>query len=95
MVSNKSTYHALIIGAGEAGLMCAIEAGKPKRREFVIDKASKAGPKILKFGVGSQLLLILAITVIRPRFCVAFPVRLSERPFRMRLQRFPQNPTIN
>jgi predicted Rossmann fold flavoprotein len=42
----------LIIGASAAGLMCAIEAGKRKRRVLVLDHTNKAGKKILMSGGG-------------------------------------------
>ena len=42
----------VIIGAGAAGLMCAIEAAKRGRRVFVLDSANKAGKKILMSGGG-------------------------------------------
>jgi predicted Rossmann fold flavoprotein len=42
----------LIIGAGAAGLFCAIEAGKRGRRVTVLDHANKAGKKILMSGGG-------------------------------------------
>ncbi len=42
----------IIIGAGAAGLMCAIEAGKRNRKVMVIDHANKVGKKILMSGGG-------------------------------------------
>lgn len=42
----------MIIGAGAAGLMCAIEAGKRGRNVLVLDHANKAGKKILMSGGG-------------------------------------------
>lgn len=42
----------IIIGAGAAGLMCAIEAGKRQRRVLVLDHANKPGKKILMSGGG-------------------------------------------
>ena len=42
----------LVIGAGAAGLMCAIVAGRRGRRVHVIDHANKAGKKILMSGGG-------------------------------------------
>ncbi|KTC99842.1 NAD(P)/FAD-dependent oxidoreductase [Legionella erythra] len=42
----------IIIGAGAAGLMCAIEAGFRGRQVLVIDHANKAGKKILMSGGG-------------------------------------------
>lgn len=45
-------YDVLIIGAGAAGLMCAIEAGTRQRKVLVLDHANKAGKKILMSGGG-------------------------------------------
>ena len=42
----------IVIGAGAAGLMCAIEAGLRGRRVLVIDHANKVGKKILMSGGG-------------------------------------------
>ncbi|OQK18687.1 hypothetical protein AU255_05390 [Methyloprofundus sedimenti] len=42
----------VIVGAGASGLMCAIEAGKRKRRVFVLEAANKPGKKILMSGGG-------------------------------------------
>ncbi|NYT46965.1 MAG: NAD(P)/FAD-dependent oxidoreductase [Candidatus Methanofishera endochildressiae] len=42
----------IIIGAGASGLMCAIEAGKRRRRVLVLDAANKPGKKILMSGGG-------------------------------------------
>lgn len=42
----------IIIGAGAAGLMCAIEASKRKRKVLVLDHANKVGKKILMSGGG-------------------------------------------
>jgi predicted Rossmann fold flavoprotein len=46
------TLDVIIIGAGAAGLMCAIEAGKRGRRVLVLDHANKVGKKILMSGGG-------------------------------------------
>jgi hypothetical protein len=45
-------YDVVVIGAGAAGLMCAIEAGKRGRRVLVLEHANKAGKKILISGGG-------------------------------------------
>lgn len=52
MASKPHSFDVIIIGAGAAGLMCAIEAGKRNRKTLLIDKAKKAGPKILISGGG-------------------------------------------
>lgn len=42
----------VVVGAGAAGLMCALQAGKRGRRVVVLDKANKVGKKILMSGGG-------------------------------------------
>jgi predicted Rossmann fold flavoprotein len=45
-------YDVIILGAGAAGLMCAIEAGKRGRRVLVVERADRIGKKILISGGG-------------------------------------------
>ncbi len=45
-------YDAIILGAGGAGLMCALTAGQLGRRVLIIDHASGPGKKILISGGG-------------------------------------------
>ena len=45
-------FDVLVLGAGAAGLMCAIEAGKGGRRVAVIERADRIGKKILISGGG-------------------------------------------
>jgi predicted Rossmann fold flavoprotein len=45
-------FDAVILGAGAAGLMCAVEAGKRGRRVAVIEHADRPGKKILISGGG-------------------------------------------
>lgn len=45
-------FDVIIIGAGAAGLMCAIEAGKRGRSVLVLEKSNKPGKKILMSGGG-------------------------------------------
>lgn len=47
-----STSDVIILGAGAAGLMCAIEAGKRGRRVLVLERTEKIGKKILISGGG-------------------------------------------
>jgi predicted Rossmann fold flavoprotein len=45
-------FDVLILGAGAAGLMCAIEAGKRGRRVAVLERSERPGKKILISGGG-------------------------------------------
>jgi len=45
-------FDAVVLGAGAAGLFCAIEAGKRGRRIAVLERADRAGKKILISGGG-------------------------------------------
>jgi predicted Rossmann fold flavoprotein len=45
-------YDAIILGAGAAGLMCAIEAGRRGRKVLVLEHAERIGKKILISGGG-------------------------------------------
>ena len=45
-------FDAIVLGAGAAGLMCAVEAGKRGRRVAVLERAERAGKKILISGGG-------------------------------------------
>jgi predicted Rossmann fold flavoprotein len=45
-------FDVIVLGAGAAGLMCAIEAGRRGRRVLVLDHAEQAGKKILISGGG-------------------------------------------
>jgi predicted Rossmann fold flavoprotein len=46
------SFDVIILGAGAAGLMCAIEAGKRGRRVAVLERAERTGKKILISGGG-------------------------------------------
>jgi len=48
----KHEFDVIILGAGAAGLMCAIEAGKRGRRVAVLERAGRIGKKILISGGG-------------------------------------------
>jgi predicted Rossmann fold flavoprotein len=45
-------HDVIILGAGAAGLMCAIEAGKRGRRVLLLERADRIGKKILISGGG-------------------------------------------
>jgi predicted Rossmann fold flavoprotein len=51
-VDVSGRFDAIVIGAGAAGLMCAIVAGQRGLRVLVVDHANKVGKKILMSGGG-------------------------------------------
>ena len=51
-MAQERIFDVVILGAGAAGLMCAIEAGKRGRRVAVLERAEKPGNKILISGGG-------------------------------------------
>jgi predicted Rossmann fold flavoprotein len=48
----QNHFDVVVLGAGAAGLMCAIEAGKRGRRVAVLERAERIGKKILISGGG-------------------------------------------
>ncbi len=76
----------LILGAGAAGLMCAIEAGKRGRRVVVLDHARKPAEKIRISGGGRCNFTNLHASPQNylsqnPRFCVSALARYTVRDF--------------
>lgn len=49
---NKENYDVIILGAGAAGLMCALTAANRGRRVLVLERSNKIGKKILMSGGG-------------------------------------------
>ena len=52
MAALTHKFDAIILGAGAAGLLCAVEAGKRGRRVAVLERADRIGKKILISGGG-------------------------------------------
>ncbi len=76
----------LILGAGAAGLLCAAEAGKRRRRTIVLDHARRAGEKIRISGGGRCNFTHLHtrpenFLSQNPRFCVSALARYTPRDF--------------
>lgn len=79
-------YDVIIIGAGAAGLMCAITAGRRGRKVLVIDHANKVGKKILMSGGGRCNFTNLDIQADNylshnPHFCKSALSRYSQWDF--------------
>jgi predicted Rossmann fold flavoprotein len=76
----------LVIGAGAAGLMCAIEAGRRGRSVVVIDHAKKPAEKIRISGGGRCNFTNLDVTPKHflsrnPHFCVSALKRYTQHDF--------------
>ena len=69
-------FDVVVVGAGAAGMMCAMEAGKRGRRVLVVDHASAPGEKIRISGGGrcnftNRHAEAKAFLSHNPRFCVS------------------------
>ena len=89
---DSARYDVVIIGAGAAGMMCAIEAGRRGRRVLVIDHARAAGEKIRISGGGRCNFTNLATAPDRfisanPRFCASALARYPPARFVELLER--------
>ncbi len=83
----------LIIGAGAAGLMCAIEAGKRGRSVIVLDHANKAGKKILMSGGGRCNFTNMTLEAgnyisSNPHFCKSALSRYTQWDFLALISRY-------
>ncbi|MDA0231471.1 MAG: NAD(P)/FAD-dependent oxidoreductase [Proteobacteria bacterium] len=79
-------FDVIIVGAGAAGLMCAVEANKRGRRVLLLDHAEKIGQKIRISGGGRANFTNLHTTPDNflsnnPRFCVSALTRYPPDDF--------------
>ena len=82
----KSHFDVIIVGAGAAGLMCAMEAGKRGRRVLVVEKAGRAGNKIRISGGGKSNFTNLDVSPENylsqnPHFCKSALARYTQWDF--------------
>ncbi|MFG6175800.1 NAD(P)/FAD-dependent oxidoreductase [Halomonas sp. THAF12] len=80
------TYDVVVIGAGAAGLMCALTAGYAGRSVLVVDHANRPGKKILMSGGGRCNFTNLAATPANffssnPHFCISALKRYRPEHF--------------
>ena len=66
MTNPDKSYDAIILGAGAAGLFCAITAAKNGNKILVIEKSNKVGKKILMqqlylFQIVERLILFIIV----------------------------------
>ena len=82
----KNRFDVVIVGAGAAGLMCAIRAGQRGRRVLLLDHADEAGKKILISGGGRCNFTNLRSTPEcflsdNPHFCKSALARYTQHDF--------------
>ncbi|MDB5455003.1 MAG: aminoacetone oxidase family FAD-binding enzyme, partial [Caulobacter sp.] len=80
------TYDVVVLGAGAAGMMCAIEAGKRGRSVLVVDHATAPGEKIRISGGGRCNFTNIHTAPANflsanPKFCVSALRRYTPRDF--------------
>jgi len=80
------TFDAIVLGAGAAGLMCAIEAGKRGRSVLLLERADRIGKKILISGGGRCNFTNLRCTPenflsANPHFCKSALARYTPADF--------------
>ncbi len=83
---NPRPYEVIVLGAGAAGLMCAMTAGARGRRVLVLDHAEAAGKKILISGGGRCNFTNLEASADRflsgnSHFCRAALARYTQHDF--------------
>lgn len=82
----KHTFDVVILGAGAAGLLCAIEAGRRGNRVAVLERSERAGKKILISGGGRCNFTNLHCTPenflsSNPHFCKSALARYTPADF--------------
>ena len=81
-----SQFNVIIIGAGAAGLMCAIEAGKKGKNVLIVDHAKIVGTKIRISGGGRCNFTNIHINPTNylsdnPNFCISALKRFTPKDF--------------
>ncbi len=86
MTAASEAFDAIILGAGAAGLMCALTAGQRGRKVLLVEHTDKAGAKILISGGGRCNFTNLGVAPERflsenPHFCVSALRRYTQWDF--------------
>lgn len=84
--AESRSYDVVVLGAGAAGLMCALTAGKRGRSVLVLEKANKVGKKILMSGGGRCNFTNLEVEAdnyicANPHFCKSALSRYTQWDF--------------
>src|SRR5271156_6027442 len=80
------TFDVIVLGAGAAGMMCAMGAGRRGRRVLLLEHGARAGAKILISGGGRCNFTNLEVTAERflsanPHFCKSALSRYTQHDF--------------
>jgi predicted Rossmann fold flavoprotein len=83
---NRSAFDVIVVGAGAAGLMCALRAGQRGRRVLLLEHADRPGKKILISGGGRCNFTNLhcrpeAFLSANPHFCKSALARYTQHDF--------------
>ena len=86
MSGGRPHFDVIVLGAGAAGLMCALTAGQRGRRVLLLEHTGKAGAKILISGGGRCNFTNLDVrperfTSANPHFCRSALSRYTQRDF--------------
>ncbi len=86
MTAADEAFDAIVLGAGAAGLMCALTAGQRGRKVLLLEHTDKAGAKILISGGGRCNFTNLASAPDRflsgnPNFCTSALSRYTQTDF--------------
>jgi predicted Rossmann fold flavoprotein len=86
MLGRMVTYDTIVLGAGAAGLMCALTAAGRGRRVLVLERSNKPGKKILMSGGGRCNFTNLHVAPERflsanPHFCKSALSRYTQWDF--------------
>lgn len=92
MIAPDENFDAVILGAGAAGLMCALTAGQRGRKVLLLEHTDKAGAKILISGGGRCNFTNLDSAPDRflsgnPHFCTSALRRYTQSDFIALVQR--------
>jgi len=92
MTAADEAFDAIVLGAGAAGLMCALTAGQRGRKVLLLEHTDKAGAKILISGGGRCNFTNLACAPDRflsgnPHFCTSALSRYTQSDFIALVQR--------
>src|SRR3972149_7075185 len=92
MTAADTAFDAIVLGAGAAGMMCALTAGQRGRKILLLEHTDKAGAKILISGGGRCNFTNLASAPDRflsgnPQFCTSALSRYTQSDFIALVQR--------